>query len=249
MHSTISVEFRKRKGKRKACENREQLTRLYAPPSYEVVIGMNDVEPPPYQSVADCTDTSDSEDKDSDTDTDSRAPTETKDTLLSQPDNNSLVSESRNSQKLSNGNINVTSAVVTCDIEGNHQVLCKSEANCDSTQDATDSFQELTKLHLCATGATDHSPNSSNRKVVVRGACNLLDDINEIEVLQTADTCSAGHTNGGSKTNNNYKKSNSSFGKGHTVKQNGIFEKNNGHAIKYKRSPSQIESIEFIDND
>lgn len=238
------MEFRKRKGRKKSCENREHLARLYAPPSYEVVIGTNDEEPPPYQSVADDTDTS-SEVEESDTDSVGDKLTESRDSQIS---NVHLLPKCVESNSLPHSNVNVTSAVVVCDIDGNHQVLCKTGRSIDTSQDSTDSFQELTNLHVCSTGAPCH-PNFSNLKVVVRGASNLLDDINEIEVLPTADTPGSPHTNGRIKSNSNSKKTNLNLGKGRNLNQNGLSEKSNGHAIKYKRSPSQIEAIQFIDSD
>ncbi|WAR26765.1 hypothetical protein MAR_012469 [Mya arenaria] len=55
--TNVTVEFRKKRTKKKSAKggkqrNTENLTRLYAPPSYEVVVGMDEA-PPPYHSVAD----------------------------------------------------------------------------------------------------------------------------------------------------------------------------------------------------
>lgn len=49
MQHNITVEFKKRKTTKRQISN-GAMTRLYAPPSYEVVIGM-DEQPPPYHSV------------------------------------------------------------------------------------------------------------------------------------------------------------------------------------------------------
>ena len=241
--NNVSVEYRKRKGKgkRKTCENREKLTRLYAPPSYEVVIGMEGEDPPPYRAVAGDSDASTSDGED--TDTDHVMDINTRPT--SSPDRDNIVNEDRQSHP--DKNINVVSAIVTCDIEGNHQVVNNDDIHKHECADSTQSFQDLTNLHLCATGpSTRDSPITSGRNVIIKGASRMADE-DEIEVIQTS--VDHVHKNGSITTNNNTHNGVKSHGEnGHSSQSNGVKGKVNGHAVKYKRSPSQFESIDFIDS-
>lgn len=231
--ANVTVEYKKRKPKK---DNREHLARLYAPPSYEVVIGMNE-EPPPYHAVAD---DSDSEISDVDIANDYVA-TNSALASVSFPENENIDNQHR--QMCSDDDENVTSAIITCDIEGN-QFLGKSEMTLTDNQN--NDFLELTKLHLCATG-NQTDTNSGNGKRFVKGASHLDD----IEVLES-DNSKPDLTNTDiedEKKKIHYKNEALQPVNGHAGKQNGVRGRSNGHLVKYTRSPSGIESIHYMDDD
>ena len=227
---SISVYFRRKSPKRQVSNNRE-LTRLYAPPSYDVVIGM-DENPPPYQS-----------DDSSGSDVDDGAFTEQV-TSCTCAKHGRMNSESmdniRNKQKAktnSQPTVRVTSAVVVCDIEGNSLPCCSKD------DDEDPSHLKQTNYHLTASASASGLPEKG-----VNGHANGLPGkgINghanghvsaEVEVIYSDDDSS--------ETREERIKKSESNG---TVKRS----KSNGHArVNYSRSLSrQAESarIEFINN-
>lgn len=226
--------FRKRKSRRKSDgENREQLTKLYGPPSYELAVEM-DEKPPPYHAVADESDT-----ETSDVDGSFCHVTTVfshEGVSVSANDNavNDMIQSSSKRKKT------VTSALVECDID------IETNPNQARTERKSD-FQELTNLRLCAPAAQSTFSNINNkRKAVIRGS-----DLDEIEVLESQDIhteiCETSFTY--AKTNGHCKDSSSRKKNGRIGKHNGHRSsgKNNGHSIKYSRHTSGRESP-FIDN-
>ncbi|KAL4227135.1 hypothetical protein ACF0H5_015108 [Mactra antiquata] len=272
-NTNITVEFRKKRKKKRNEKrnpsNGEMLTRLYAPPSYEVVIGM-DEDPPPYQAVADGFETaSETEDDES-----------VLDDHVIQSENFSCSpmpiyseKESENCDTVSS-NIRIHSALVTCDIDGNNvntSDVCSVDEPIQNKSNEV--FEEMTKYKpLPCNGSS-----SSLRKVTV-----IDNDPNEIEVLEhhsssedvtsgNEHVCQNGSINNGVITNgkiangdNHMKGSGLSNGVNH-VEPNSKLIANGGKRVgngttknrssyskvMFKRSPSKREpdSIEYVDSD
>lgn len=205
------------------------MSRLYAPPSYELVVKM-DEDPPPYESVED----------EYDTDTDDGNEVLNEHVLMN---TEGACATTPSEDNISNANIRVTSALVTCDIEGNN---VKTEVNSkDVLRNQNEEFQELSNYKLCSSG----EENFPNKKVVQFQANGIQD---EIEVLSSEDAYNSKeeNINGNIQTQ---KIPNRKTPNGIHV-SNGVIgsEKCNGHSkVMFKRSPSKRDAgtIEYIDSD
>lgn len=232
--ANITVEFRKKK-KTKHRPSNGELTRLYAPPSYEVVVGM-DEDPPPYEAV----------EYETDSDDDDCVSVEHM-ALNCESACVSLPNEAHISGNGSNAKVCVTSALVTCDIEGNNICTVGVDANDEDTDSKRhEEFQELTNYKLCSTELGDNL--CSNRRKVQFQA---TDNIDEIEVISSADSDSSKDEN----SNSHNHKEKMLNGNVQTLTSNGhvgITVKYNGHSdATLTRSPSkrEAETIEYIDSD
>lgn len=201
------------------------MVRLYAPPSYDVVIGMD--EPPPYHSVAGGDDSgSDAEDSAFNEHVTSRSE-------CACARHESEVLETADMQEKykpkSKTTVRVTSAVVMCDIEGNIPP-CASSSSKPVDEDSSHLKQTQYRLTSCS------PPNVlPDQKVCSNGYGSA-----EIEILSSADSLEnidkKGKRHSANSRNSNTKKS-----------------KSNGHArVNYTRSPSrgaENADIEFINNE
>ena len=248
--------------------NNGELMRMYAPPSYDVVIGM-DEQPPPYQS--DDSSGSDVEDV-AFIEHVSSCACANQDLISSESTDN--IRNKQIAKAKSQPTVRVTSAVVVCDIEGNNLPSCSKD------DDEDPSLLKQTHYHLassappceppgkginghvnglpgnglngCANGIPGKDINSHANRLPgksINGRANVLPGkgINghsnrhlstEIEVISSEDDNSV------VRDVKRMKKSRSDG----DVKRG----KSNGHArVNYSRSPSrQAESarIEIIDN-
>lgn len=209
------------------------MTRLYAPPSYEVVIGMNE-DPPPYQAVADGFETDSENDDSLIEDHAIQNSNYASVSLPSNPKNSDIVTT----------NIQVTSALVTCDIEGNN--ICTTDV-CETEKPVCNggkAFEEMTNYKPLPCNGSE----SSLRKVTI-----IDHDTNEIEVLEHHSsnedvTYCNGHINNGSLRNGKLANG------GSHVTGNGITQadkRSSYSKVLYKRSPSRREAdtIDYVDSD
>jgi len=244
-HMNVTVEYKKKPQKRKSSKvcKRRNTEHLYAPPSYEVVVGMDEA-PPPYYTVAD-------EQTDSDSDEDhgvlieqnhESSPHSNAKVVTPETESNSLEhggvettsAESHNVETPING-IKVTSAIVVCDVEGNFN--CQTKLAKDADVKNAD-FESLTNLKMC-------SPSLSNEvEKRKKSSAKELPNIDEIEVLASGSDDSHSTND---ENENRTKRKGKAIGNP-TPLSNG---KLNGHAVSYHRSPSKREAgaIEFIDSD
>ena len=222
VNTNITVEFKKKRKSNRKSTSGEVLTRLYAPPSYEVVVGM-DEEPPPYDAV------------DYDTETDDENDILNQHVMLNTEGACASTPESDVQTKF-----RVTSALVTCDIEGNHIKTSVDKSNQEIANNQSKEFQELTNYKLCSSA----EENSSNSSPSAHAQRNNVED--EIEVLESEDSESSKDENCNSNSPKKYSNGNL-LGNGH-IKS----EKSNGHTrVMYKRSPSQMDggAVEYVDSD
>lgn len=251
INTNITVEFRKKKKSKHRSTNRENLTRLYAPPSYEVVVGM-DEEPPPYESVEDgCNTETDDEDgilrEHVTHNTESAcvslpsACVSLPSACVSLPNENGPNKEAN--QNLSVKDLRVTSVLVTCDIDGNN--ICTQDSNITveyevDEQNQTAEFQNLTNLKLCTSEPLNidarktDAPLQNGECIVEQESVSIDPDAVDINIEITR-----GKVTNGTALN---------------VTSNGHIgpEKCNGHSkVAYKRTPSkrEPETIEYIDSD
>lgn len=164
---SISVYFHKKNPKRQTSNNGE-MVRLYAPPSYDVVIGM-DEQPPPYHSVAGGDDSgSDVEDGASCSE-------------YARTRHESDISDSADIQEQRKRNnkqsVRITAALVTCDIEGNIPP-CANSSSKPTDEDPSHLKQTKYRLTSCS------PPNVLPDKTV----CSNGHGSAEIEVLSSADS-------------------------------------------------------------
>ena len=228
----INVYFHKKQPKRQISKNGE-LVRLYAPPSYDVVIGMDD-QPPPYQSVAGV------EDSGSDVDEDdfshhsggacgSCSCVNTADAC---DDHRDEIRKSKQKQKQQQPTVRVTSALVVCDIEGNNIPNCSH-----SSSDNDIGFLKQTKYHLTSKPST----GQPNHEIHI---CHSEPNFTEIEIISSAE--SAENAVSKDKKKEKAQQRNGSVKKS---KMNGV----NGHArVNYSRSASKQDEkadIEFVEKE
>ncbi|XP_045164817.2 uncharacterized protein LOC123528854 [Mercenaria mercenaria] len=231
INAHITVEFKKKRKPNRKSTNGELLTRLYAPPSYEVVVGM-DEEPPPYEAVED--------DYDTETDDDNEV-------LNEHVTMNTKGACAVTPETMGNNKIRITSALVTCDIEGNNVKTKVNKTNEDNILNQRKEFQELTNYKLCSSAEESSSNSSTSQNKNAQIQNNHAGD--EIEVLESVDSDSSKDEN--SNSHNQQKLSNGTV---HTLIGNGHVssEKCNGHSkVMFKRSPStrDADTIEYVDSD
>ncbi|XP_052781138.1 uncharacterized protein LOC128217791 [Mya arenaria] len=241
--TNVTVEFRKKRTKKKSAKggkqrNTENLTRLYAPPSYEVVVGMDEA-PPPYHSVADEYTSSEEEDGMlvEQIDEISAGPG----TCVIMPEDEHLVTENLRQAcaKPPDNHIKVTSALVVCDVEGNNSCqtkLVEGASNLDSD------FQNLTNLKKCSSINQNDVKPGSKRLALVRESSHL----DEIEIISS-------NSDDSRSTNDENENRTRTKGKGATQTVASLKGTNNGFVkgVTYKRSPSSrdADTIEFADSD
>ena len=127
--------------------NNGELTRMYAPPSYDVVVSM-DEQPPPYESDSSGSDIEDVAFIESTTSCACVRPefisSETTDNIR-----NKQIAKSKNQPT-----VRVTSAIVVCDIDGNNLPSCSADGGEDP------SLLQQTNYHLASTASPCERPEN-----------------------------------------------------------------------------------------
>ena len=225
LNTNITVEYKRRKSPKRQLSNGETLNRLYAPPSYEVVIEM-DEDPPPYNSVNGRLDT--------DSDEDNQSLTEDETHIPKGVSENGNITGTRNNFKQNTRLI--TSTIVSCDVHGNY--VSESEL-AERTNNQSD-FLTQTKYRLCS---ANQSNGSLKRTTSMRGQ-NLETDI---EILLSNDSESPKDVNRNSKTKSN----GNAITPDDTVRVLDDTTTKDHAIVSYERSPSNRKpnTIEFVDSD
>lgn len=253
---SISVYFRRKSPKRQVSHNGE-LMRMYAPPSYDVVVGM-DEQPPPYQS--DDSSGSDVEDVAFIEQVASCSCANQEDMSSESTDNirNKQIAKSK-----SKPTVRVTSAVVVCDIEGNNL------PSCSKVDDEDPSLLKQTHYHLTSSAPSYERPaqvinghanrlpgkninglsnglQGKSRNSSANGLpCKIINSHSNGHLSSEIEVISSGDDDSGVRDVKRMKKSRSDG----DVKRTKI----NGHArVNYARSPSREADsarIEFINNE
>lgn len=267
VNTNITIEYRRRQRTKTRQSNRENLTRLYAPPSYEVVVGMEGA-PPPYEEVGDL----DSSESDEENGILREHMAQTTDgACVCLPSEINRPEKNLENQRQRESEMCVTSVLVTCDIDGNNICALASSIETpteDVRRDDSKDFQSLTKYKLCASTAEETEVRNMPTHAIHNEECPDTFNAKSNETV-SADAQnntlpngeSESHYGGTEQIENGIPNGHvvqgghvtSEMCNGHTPNGHLKLDTSNGHVkVVYKRSPSKIgekDAIEYIDSD